>query len=85
LDQSRHPRILSSINLTNKELQWRTIGYYNDSHREIELTELATLQRIHADEAILNAIRSRMYPGTVLVTVDETLAQTQGAARISSS
>jgi hypothetical protein len=25
-------------------------------------------------EAILNAIRSRMYPGTVLVTVDETLS-----------
>ena len=69
-----HVFILSSINLTNKELQWRTIGYYNDSHREIELTELATLQRIHADEAILNAIRSRMYPGTVLVTVDETLS-----------
>jgi L,D-transpeptidase catalytic domain len=69
-----HVFILSSINLANKELQWRTIGYYNDSHREIELTELATLQRIHADEAILNEIRSRMYPGTVLVTVDEPLS-----------
>ena len=69
-----HVFILSSINLANKELQWRTIGYYNDSRREIELTELATLQRVHADEAILNEIRSRMYPGTVLVTVDEPLS-----------
>jgi len=69
-----HVFILSSINLANKELQWRTIGYYNDSRREIELTELATLQRVHAEEAILNEIRSRMYPGTVLVTVDEPLS-----------
>jgi len=68
-----HVFILSSVNLANKELQWRTIGYYNDSRREIELTELATLQRIQADETILNEIRSRMYPGTVLVTVDEPL------------
>ena len=35
--------------------------------------ELATLQRIQADETILNEIRSRMYAGTVLVTVDEPL------------
>jgi len=69
-----HVFILSSINLANKELQWRTIGYYNDSRREIELTELATLQRIQADETILNEIRSRMHPGTVLVTVDEPLS-----------
>ena len=68
-----HVFVLSSVNLANKELQWRTIGYYNDSRREIELTELATLQRIQADETILNEIRSRMYPGTVLVTVDEPL------------
>src|SRR5262249_12127100 len=33
-----HVFILSSINLANKELQWRTIGYYNDSRRELELT-----------------------------------------------
>jgi len=69
-----HVFILSSINLANKELQWRTIGYYNDSRREIELSELATLQRIQADETILNEIRSRMHPGTVLVTVDEPLS-----------
>jgi hypothetical protein len=69
-----HVFILSSINLTNNELQWRTIGYYNDNRREIELSELATLQRIHADETILNEIRSRMHPGTVLVTVDESLS-----------
>ena len=68
-----HVFVLSSVNLANRELQWRTIGYYNDSRREIELTELATLQRIQADETILNEIRSRMYPGTVLVTVDEPL------------
>ena len=69
-----HVFILSSINLTNNELQWRTIGYYNDDRREIELTELATLQRIRADDTILNEIRSRMRPGTVLVTVDESLS-----------
>jgi hypothetical protein len=69
-----HVFILSSVDLANREFQWRTIGYYNDSRREIELTELATLQRIHADETILNEIRSRMYPGTVLVTVDESLS-----------
>ena len=69
-----HVFILSSVDLANKEFQWRTIGYYNDSRREIEMTELATLQRIHADETILNEIRSRMYPGTVLVTVDEPLS-----------
>jgi hypothetical protein len=69
-----HVFILSSINLMNNELQWRTIGYYNDDRREIELTELATLQRIRADDTILNEIRSRMRPGTVLVTVDEALS-----------
>lgn len=37
------------------------------------MTELATLQRIQADETIFDQIRSRMYPGTVLVTVDEPL------------
>jgi len=68
-----HVFILSSVNLASKELQWRTIGYYNDSRRELELTELATLQRIQADETILDEIRSRMHPGTVLVTVDEPL------------
>jgi hypothetical protein len=68
-----HVFILSSVDVASKELRWRTIGYYNDSRREIEVTELATLQRLQADETILDEIRSRMYPGTVLVIVDEPL------------
>ena len=65
--------ILSSVNSANQELQWRTIGYYNDSNRELEMTELATLQRLQGDNVILDKVRERMKPGTVLVMVDTPL------------
>ena len=68
-----HVFILSSVNSAHQELQWRTIGYYNDSNRELEMTELATLQRLKGDSAILDKVRERMRPGAVLVIVDTPL------------
>ena len=42
-------------------------------NRELEMTELATLQRLQGDNVILDKVRERMKPGTVLVMVDTPL------------
>jgi hypothetical protein len=69
-----HLFILSSVNSDNKQLFWRTIGYYNDSNRPFEVTELATIQRLRGDDAIVAEMRSRMVAGTLMLTVDEPLS-----------
>jgi len=80
-----HVFVLSSIHSANEQLQWRTIGYYNDMHREIELTDLATLQRLRIGETMLDEVHARMHPEVVLVTVDAPLTRKQGPPKILSS
>ena len=38
--------------------------------RGVEDTELDTIRRIQASHDVVQAIRTRMYPGTVMITVD---------------
>jgi len=68
-----HVFVLSNLNSKNRELNWRTIGYYNDPNRELEPTELVTLQRLRGDSVVVDQMRSRMRAGTILVTVDVSL------------
>jgi hypothetical protein len=68
-----HVFILSHVDSENQELHWRTIGYYNDNTRSLELSELATMQRLRGDPAIIEQVAARMYSGTVMVTVDAPL------------
>ena len=65
-----HVFILSYMDTIKKQLRWQTIGYYDNAQRSPEATETDTIARIKADHAIVEAIRSRMHPGTTLVTVD---------------
>jgi len=65
-----HVFILSYVDTENKTVRWKTIGYYNDPTRTPEMTELDTIKRIRGPKDVIEAIRSRMIPGTVMVTVD---------------
>jgi len=65
-----HVYILSHVDETGRDLAWRTIGYYDNSERSLERTPGDTLKRIRGDKGVVEAIRTRMTPGTVMVTVD---------------
>ena len=65
-----HVFILSLFDAAKKQVRWRSIRYYHDEEREVELTELATIKRIRGSHDVVEAIRTRMYPGTTMVTVD---------------
>jgi hypothetical protein len=65
-----HVFILSALDNNDKDLRWETIGYYNTNDRGLEPSPLDTIRRIRADPTVVQAMRTRMYPGTVMVTVD---------------
>jgi len=65
-----HVFILSYLDTETRSVRWKTIGYYNDPTRTPEMTELDTIKRIRGSHEVIEAIRSRMVPGTVMVTVD---------------
>ena len=65
-----HVFILSYIDPSKQQLRWRTIGFYDNASRSPEVTELATIERVRGEHDVVEAMRSRMYPGTTLVTVD---------------
>lgn len=69
-----HVFVLAAVDGAQKELRWQSIGYYNDANREIEPTELATIQRIRTQQPVVDAMSSRMHPGVVMVTVDVPLS-----------
>jgi hypothetical protein len=69
-----HVYILSYVDETNRQMAWRTIGYYDNSERSLERTPADTLTRIRGSLDVVEAIRTRMSPGTTMVTVDVPLS-----------
>lgn len=66
----RHVFMLSGSNDARQGLSWHAL-----SHHDIENATLANpsdkvLRRIHADQAMLNAISDRMHPGMLLITTE---------------
>jgi hypothetical protein len=68
-----HVFILSNVNDADRQLHWHTLGYGNAIGADIEQAELRTIQRIRGAPEVIEAIRTRMHPGTVMVTVDQSL------------
>ncbi|WEK50155.1 MAG: L,D-transpeptidase family protein [Candidatus Kaistia colombiensis] len=65
-----HVFVLAHINPDDRELHWKPIGYSTDPKVAAQSANQDTLTRIRADRSINDAIRARMKPGVVLVTVD---------------
>lgn len=65
-----HVYVLGPIGDDDQRLIWRTIGYYDSTARDVELTPSDTLARIRGDQAIIAAIQSNLAPGAVMITVD---------------
>jgi lipoprotein-anchoring transpeptidase ErfK/SrfK len=68
-----HVFILSDVNDTDGQLHWHTIGFGHEIGGDVNQADLATIQRIRGDHAVIEAIRTRMHPGTLMVTVDQPL------------
>ena len=69
-----HVFILSHLHDGDKELHWKPIGFSTDPKQAATGADQNTLTRIRADRSINDAIRTRMKPGAVLVTVDVPLS-----------
>lgn len=65
-----HVFILSHLHTDDKELHWKPIGYSTDPKLAATSADQNTLTRVRANRDINDAIRARMKPGVVLVTVD---------------
>lgn len=60
--------ILSRTDSQDGQLTWHAIGYNRGSEQEQEAE--ATLFRIHGDPTVIDAIKTRMNPGAIMVTTD---------------
>lgn len=65
-----HVFVLSHLDAQDKELHWKPIGFSTDPRQAAQGADQSTLTRIRADRAVNDAIRARMKPGVVMVTVD---------------
>jgi hypothetical protein len=65
-----HVFILSHLDTDDGELHWHPIGFSTDPRQAATHADQVTLTRIRADRAVNDAIRARMKPGVVMVTVD---------------
>ena len=70
-----HVFILSDVNDTDRQLHWHTLGYGDAVGGDIDPADLGTIQRIRGDHTVIEAIRTRMHPGTVMITVDQPLSE----------
>ncbi len=68
-----HVFILSDVNDTDGQLHWHTIGFSHAVGGDVDPADLATIERIRGDHTVIEAIRTRMHAGTVMVTVDAPL------------
>lgn len=68
-----HVFVLSNIHDADRQLHWHTLGYGEAIGADIDRAELGTIQRIRGDRQVIEAIRTRMHPGTIMVTVDQSL------------
>ncbi|HET7718054.1 MAG TPA: L,D-transpeptidase [Bauldia sp.] len=71
----QHVFILSDVNDKDGQLHWHTLGYGHAVGDDVDQADLATIQRIRGDHAVIEAIRTRMHPGTVMITVDAPLSE----------
>ena len=76
-----HVFILSNVNDTDRQLHWHTLGYGDTVGGDVDAADLGTIQRIRGDHAVIEAIRTRMHPGTVMITVDQPLSEDTRTAR----
>jgi hypothetical protein len=76
-----HVFILSDVNDTDGQLHWHTIGFSHLIGADVDPADLATIQRIRGDHEVIEAIRTRMHPGTVMVTVDQPLHEDTRSAQ----
>ncbi len=76
-----HVFILSAVNDADGQLHWHTIGFSHTIGADVDEADLATIQRIRGDHAVIEAIRTRMHPGTVMVTVDQPLHEDTRSAQ----
>jgi hypothetical protein len=49
---------------------WQGVGYSNGSGVKAPVSETAVIQRITADQPVIEVMKQRMHPGMVLVTTD---------------
>lgn len=68
-----HVFVLSDVNDVDRQLHWHTFGYADAIGPDADQADLVTIQRIRGDHDVIEAIRTRMHPGTILVTVDQSL------------
>ncbi|MCB1495395.1 MAG: L,D-transpeptidase [Bauldia sp.] len=68
-----HVFVLSDVNDTDSQLHWHTFGFSHEIGADVDAADLATIQRIRGEHAVIEAIRTRMHPGTIMVTVDQPL------------
>lgn len=68
-----HVFVLSDVDATDGHLHWHTIAYGHGVDASAEAAELTTINRIQGDHDVIEAIRTRMHSGTMMVTVDQTL------------
>jgi hypothetical protein len=76
-----HVFILSEVNDNDGQLHWHTIGFSHLIGGDVDQADLATIQRIRGDHEVIEAIRTRMHPGTVMVTVDQPLHEDTRSAQ----
>jgi hypothetical protein len=76
-----HVFILSQVNDTDGQLHWHTLGFGHEVGGDVDAADLATIQRIRGDHAVIEAIRTRMHPGTVMVTVDQPMTEDSRTAQ----
>ena len=70
-----HVFILSDVNDTDRQLHWHTLGYSDTVGGDVDTADLDTIQRIRGDHTVIEAIRTRMHPGTVMITVDQPMSE----------
>lgn len=70
-----HVFILSQVNDTDGQLHWHTLGFSHEVGADVDAADLSTIQRIRGDHTVIEAIRTRMHPGTVMITVDQPLSE----------
>ncbi|MCP4379934.1 MAG: L,D-transpeptidase [Hyphomicrobiales bacterium] len=68
-----HVFVLSDVNAADRQLHWHTIGFGAGVDAQVEQAELTTIQRVRGDHEVIEAIRTRMHAGTIMVTVDQSL------------
>ncbi len=76
-----HVFVLSNVNDTDDHLHWHTFGYQHEIGPDADAADLDTIHRIKGEHVVIEAIRTRMHPGTVMITVDQSLHEDTRSVR----